>query len=105
MADVEVTKNAAAGRFEVAMGGETAFAEYRRVPEGLLLPHTVVPEAFAGKGVGGALAKAALGYARAEGLKVVPTCTFMAGYISKHPAEYGDLVHPDYRARLGLEKA
>ena len=36
-----------------------------------------------------------------NGLKVVPTCTFMAGYITKHP-EYHDLVHPDQRKRLGI---
>ena len=97
----QVTNNVAAGRFEVVRGGDVAFAEYRRVPQGLLLPHTVVPEAFAGQGVGSALARTALDYARAEGLKVLPTCTFMAGWISKHP-EYADVVHPDYRERLGL---
>jgi predicted GNAT family acetyltransferase len=98
---VQVTNNVAAQRFEAVLEGDVAFAEYRRIPEGLLLPHTVVPDAFAGRGVGGDLARAALEYARAEGLKVVPTCSFIAGWISRRP-EYADLVHPDYRARLGL---
>jgi predicted GNAT family acetyltransferase len=98
---VDVVMNEATHRFEVSLDGETAFAEYRLEPEAIVLPHTVVPDAFAGKGVGSALAKTALGYARDHGLKVKPSCTFMAGYITKHP-EYHDLVHPDFRVRLGI---
>ena len=88
-------------RFEVTLGNDVAFAEYRLSPDHITLPHTVVPDAFAGMGVGSALAKAALGYARDHGLKVKPTCSFMAGYIAKHP-EYHDLVHADFRERLGI---
>jgi predicted GNAT family acetyltransferase len=88
-------------RFEVTLGGETAFAEYTLLHDSIVLPHTVAPDAFAGKGVGSALAQAALGYARAHGLKVKPICPFMAGYIKKHP-EWQDLVHADFRERLGL---
>jgi predicted GNAT family acetyltransferase len=61
-----------------------------------------VPEAFEGKGVGGQLARAALAYAREHELKVIPTCPFIAAYITKHP-EHHDLVHPNFRARLGIE--
>jgi predicted GNAT family acetyltransferase len=32
-----------------------------------------------------------LDYARTQGLQVVPLCSFIAGYIRKHP-EYQDLV-------------
>ena len=101
-AGVNVVMNEETRRFEAEIDGETAFAEYRLVDHGIILPHTVVPEAFEGKGVGSALARAALGYARDHGLKVIPTCTFMAGYISKHP-EWHDIVHETYRAKLGIE--
>lgn len=101
-AGVNVTMNEATRRFETELDGETAFAEYRLVDHGIILPHTVVPEAFEGKGVGSALAKAALGYAREQGLKVIPTCPFIAGYIAKHP-EWHDVVHETYRAQLGIE--
>jgi predicted GNAT family acetyltransferase len=97
----DVVMNTDTKRFEVSLDGETAFAEYSLVDHGIILPHTVVPEAFEGRGVGSALAKAALGYARAQDLKVIPLCTFMAGYITKHP-EWHDLVHDTYRARLGI---
>jgi predicted GNAT family acetyltransferase len=96
-----VAMNTDAKRFEVNLDGQTAFAEYSLVDHGIILPHTVVPEAFEGRGVGSALAKAALGYAREHDLKVIPLCTFMAGYITKHP-EWHDIVHDGYRARLGI---
>lgn len=99
---LDVVMNEETRRFEVALDGETAFAEYRLVDHGVILPHTVVPDAFEGRGVGSALAKAALGYAREQGLKVIPLCTFMAAYITKHP-EWHDLVHETYRARLGID--
>jgi predicted GNAT family acetyltransferase len=99
---ISVVMNEAARRFEAKLGDATAFAEYRLRDGAIILPHTVVPDAFAGMGVGGQLAKAALGYAREQGLQVIPTCSFMAGYITKHP-EWHDLVAPEYRERLGIE--
>jgi len=50
-----------------------------------------VPLALEGKGIGNELAKAALDYARSEGLRVVPRCRFIAAYIKRHP-QYQDLV-------------
>lgn len=100
--DTQIEDNRAAGRFEIHFGGETAFAEYRLEGDSIIFPHTVVPDAFAGKGVGGALVKHGLAYARERGLRVKPTCSFFAGYIGKHP-EYHDLVHPDFRSKLGIE--
>ena len=102
MADApEVTNNTAAHRFEVNLDGETAFAEYSLVDHGMILPHTLVPEAFEGRGVASALAKAALGYARSHDLKVIPTCPFMSGYIKKHP-EWRDIVHDSYKIVMGI---
>lgn len=98
---INVVDNRTAGRFEVHLGGATAFAEYRLEGDSIVFPHTVVPDAFAGKGVGGALVKHGLAYARERALKVKPTCSFFAGYITKHP-EYHDLVHPDFRSKLGI---
>ncbi len=101
MSDITVTNNADAGRFETTIGGHTAFTEYRMLATGVLFPHTEVPPALEGKGVGSALAREALDWARAQGLKVMPVCTFIAGWIKRHP-EAHDLVHPDYRSTLGI---
>lgn len=96
-----VVMNAQTHRFEAVVDGLTAFAEYRLEPGVLILPHTVVPPELGGRGIAGALAEAALGYARAQGLAVKPTCPFIASYIGKHP-EWRDIVHPQFRGRLGF---
>jgi predicted GNAT family acetyltransferase len=99
---LQVVDNTAERRFEVKLGQDVAFAEYRLVEGGIILPHTEVPKAFEGKGVASRLARYAMDYARTRGLKIIPTCPFMAGYIQKHP-ETHDLVHHLWRARLGIE--
>jgi predicted GNAT family acetyltransferase len=99
--EIEVFNNAEAGRFEVRLGDAVAFTEYRLLATGILFPHTEVPPAFEGKGVGRALVKAAMAFARERGEKVIPVCPFVAAYIARRP-EYHDLVHPGYRAALKI---
>ncbi|WP_309644033.1 GNAT family N-acetyltransferase [Phenylobacterium sp.] len=86
-------------QFEIRIGDEVAFAEYRLQPGVIVFPHTVVPEAFAGQGVGGRLVQAGLAYAKEQGLLVKPTCSFFHAYIAKRP-ELHDLVHPSMRDGL-----
>ena len=97
----DVVDNQAEHRFEISFAGETAYAEYQLVAHGIILPHTVVPEAFEGKGIASRLARYAMQYARDRDLKIIPLCPFMTAYMTKHP-ETHDLVHPSYRARIGL---
>lgn len=53
--------------------------------------HTKVDPDFEGQGVGSALARAAMDDARAKGRTVVPICTFLSGWLDKHP-EYEEIV-------------
>ena len=62
-----------------------------RIDHKFIASHTGVPFALEGRGIASRLARAALEYARAHELKVVPLCSFVAGYIQKHP-EYKDLL-------------
>ena len=87
----QVKDNPALGRFEMGGGDSTAFVEYRRAGDRIALLHTEVPEALSGKGVGSKLVSGTLDAVRAEGLKVVPRCEFVAAYIGRHP-EYRDLL-------------
>lgn len=86
-------------RFEVRFGGEVAFAEYRIKGDSVIFPHTVVPEAFAGQGVGKRLIEAGLAFARDQKLWVRPHCPFFRAHIGKRP-ELHEMVHPDERAAL-----
>jgi predicted GNAT family acetyltransferase len=98
---LNVVMNEAARRFETTLEGETAFAEYKLLERTLVLPHTLVPESLSGNGIGSALTEAALGYARANSLKVYPSCPFIKAYIKKHP-EHLDLIEPSVRTKLAL---
>jgi predicted GNAT family acetyltransferase len=88
---ITIHENPETSRFEVRIGHETAFVEYRRKENTINLAHTIVPPSLEGKGIGSALAKYSLDFARANSLRVLPSCPFIAAYIESHP-EYADLV-------------
>ncbi|MDI9580951.1 MAG: GNAT family N-acetyltransferase [Thermobispora sp.] len=91
----EVVRNEQARRYEIFVEGERAgLLTYRLSPGCIEFPHTKVDERFEGRGLGSRLVRAALDDARAAGLKVAPTCPFVAAYIRRHP-EYRDLVADD----------
>lgn len=97
-----VIDNKERNRFEIPLDdGEVAFADYQRLNGAVLFPHTVVPEAYEGQGLGSQLVKAALATAREEGLKVMPQCAFFASYMKRHP-ETHDLLDPSYAKLLGV---
>lgn len=88
---MHVVNNERESRFEVEIDGEVAVADYSQYSDRIEFTHTKVPDSLEGEGVGSALARAGLDYARNEGLEVVPTCHFISSYIDRHP-EYQDLV-------------
>jgi predicted GNAT family acetyltransferase len=51
------------------------------------LQHTEVPAAARGQGVGDALVRAALGYARERGARVMATCPYVQNWLRRHPDE------------------
>lgn len=89
--DINVKHNEKDGTFETEVEGGLAFVEYVRDGDSIRFTHTEVPKAAEGKGVAAAIAKTGLDYARANGLRVVPLCAYVRGYIERHP-EYADLV-------------
>lgn len=91
----EIRNNTEAHRFELEVDGHLAKAWYRLSPGTITFTHTEVPDELSGQGIGTKLAKAALDYAKAENLTVVPLCPFIAAYIKRHRAEYGDLVRAE----------
>jgi predicted GNAT family acetyltransferase len=80
-------------RFEVRLPGGTAFLAYTPAADKVLdMYSTFVPGTERGKGVAAALVEAGLAHARAKGLKVIPSCWYVALFIRRHP-EYADAVN------------
>ena len=72
--DTEFVDDPDRHRFELRSGEEViGFIDYQLASRVIVLVHTEVDEA------------------RSRGLRVVPTCPYVASYIRKHP-EYADLV-------------
>lgn len=86
-----VRDNPARHRFELDADGDIAFAAYRRDGNMLTVTHTKVPKRLEGRGIGSRLVAGLLDIARAEGLTVVPHCSFVSAYIERHPT-YADLL-------------
>ena len=72
------------GRFELELAGEVAHLDYQRRGDVLYAHHTEVPAAHRGHGVAGRLADALVTYAREQGLRITPACTFVSSYMRKH---------------------
>lgn len=89
----QVIDNTAAGRFDLAMAGGTAFIAYRRSGATLLLEHAEVPVALGGRGLGTRLVRETLGLIRSRGERMVPVCSFIRSFVDRHP-EYADLCPP-----------
>ncbi len=89
----EVVHNATHHRFEVTIEGATALSAYHLHGGVLDIHHTEVPDALGGRGLAGTLVAATLAWAREQGLKVHPTCSYAASYMAKRP-ETQDLLAP-----------
>ncbi len=100
MSDYPITHNSSASRFELELEGQLAVLNYTLRDGLILFTHTGVPPALEGRGIGSALVKAGLEYARAQNRKVISYCWFVSGYIERHP-EVQDLLNPPWPERPG----
>lgn len=82
-----VIRNDGKQRYELEVEGDVAFADYQLQPGLVVFTHTLVPRHLEGKGVGTRLMKGALADVRAQGLKAVPRCSFVATYFERFPEE------------------
>ena len=93
--------NTAEHRFEIVEDGLIAVADYQPVARAWIMDHTEVPPQWEGRGIASSLVAAAVAEARAQGLRTIPTCSYVAAWLKRHRDDH-DLVHPDYRRALGL---
>jgi len=88
---VAVTHNEEAHRFEATVDGLRSMLAYRLFPDRIVLHHTEVPPPIQGHGMAAKLTRAALDFAGARHLTVVPLCPYVSSFLRKH-REYQDLV-------------
>jgi predicted GNAT family acetyltransferase len=89
---VETVLNSDEDRYELWLDDRLiGIASYHPGPGKIEIHHTEIEPELEGQGLGGELVAAALDHARASGLQVVPTCSFVAYYVRQHP-EYADLI-------------
>ena len=91
---MEVITDEAKQRFEIHVEGLRSVLDYELEDDTIVFTHTGVPPQLEGRGIGTALAKAGLEYARSKKLRVMPACSFIRVYLRRHP-EYQDLVAVD----------
>lgn len=84
-AEYTVVNNEKLMHFEIQIGSEIAFMEYRFHNNNIALMHTEVPEHFEGKGAASTLAKYAFNYAKAHHQNVLVYCPFVQTYVKRHP--------------------
>lgn len=79
-----VNDNTQLRRFELEENGLIAFADYRRTGQHIVIPHVEAPPALRGTGTAGRLMNGIVEKARAEGLKITPTCSYAALWFRRH---------------------
>lgn len=90
--DIEIQLNRDRDRFEAPADGSMAVLQFRKIDDETLdFSSTRVPPEARGKGIAGKLVRHALDWARDEGYRVVPSCSYVASWIGKHP-EYEGMV-------------
>jgi predicted GNAT family acetyltransferase len=82
----QIRNNTEAHRFELETEGKTAFTAYRLFDGGIEFRHTEVPPELEGRGIGSALAKHVLDYAKANHLETIVSCPFIKKWQQRHPA-------------------
>jgi hypothetical protein len=87
----DITDNRQQHRFETTIDGHVAELTYRLDGQQLVLLHTGVPDELGGEGLGGELVRAATRRATADGLTIVPQCSYARSWLEKHPDETAGL--------------
>lgn len=81
---IRVTHATNERRFEAQVDGWLCVADYGIAGQVMTMTHTYVPPALAGRGIAAALVAAALAHARSAGLRVRPSCSYVARYMQRH---------------------
>jgi predicted GNAT family acetyltransferase len=90
--DIHREETSGGGRYVTVVDGHEAELTYaKQAADRIVIDHTGVPRALGGRGVGQALVRRVVEEALANGVKIVPACSFAAAQIEKHP-EWRDVL-------------
>jgi predicted GNAT family acetyltransferase len=93
--DATVRNDPEANRYEIREGDQLlGIVAYQHRGSTLVMTHTEVDQDAGRSGLGSSLVRGALDDVRSQGIKVVPLCPFVRGWIDRHP-DYADLVADD----------
>lgn len=87
----DLRENAETQRLEMDEQGLVVFADYRRLPDRLVINWVESPPELRGSGAAGRFMALVGDKARAEGLKITPVCGYAAAWLRRSRA-YRDLV-------------
>lgn len=86
-----VHRDEARQRYRISADGEPAgFTAYLDRGGRRVFHHTEIDDRFRGRGLSGVLLAEALADTRAQGLRIVPVCPRVAGFLEGHP-EFSDV--------------
>ncbi|NWG06553.1 MAG: N-acetyltransferase [Chloroflexi bacterium] len=91
LAALEIIHNEAENRFEVWIDGYLSKLDYIRDGRNFVITHVGVYPKLRGQGLAGRITQAGLEYAKANKLRVIPMCSYVAAYIRRNP-QYVDLM-------------
>jgi predicted GNAT family acetyltransferase len=92
LSEPTVVDDPSRSRYELLVDDQVAgTVAYLRHGDILDLVHTEIEPDHEGEGLGSAIARGVLDDVRRRGLRIRPTCPFIAGWLEKHPG-YEDLI-------------
>lgn len=102
---IDVTLDTARHRYDITVDGQAAgSSSYRDTDDAgapqRILHHTVIDDAFGGRGLASTLTREAVRQAVDEGFRVVPMCPYVKKWTTTHDdfAEHIDQVTPEHLA-------
>lgn len=81
-------------RYEILVDDQRAgLTAYRDRDDRRVFFHTEIDDAYAGQGLAAILVEQALNDVRADGMRIVPVCPYVAKFLTKHQ-EFADITDP-----------
>jgi len=74
--------------------GKYAYLKYRSEGGIMYIDATFTPKEYRGHGLAAKLMKVVIEYARKNGSKIMPNCSYAKSYFNKHPEYRGIVVNP-----------